>query len=36
MGAPKAVLPQAETEMKASKAEGWNPDFSGWSEKSVS
>lgn len=29
MGAPKAVFPWAESEMKAGKAEGWNPDFSG-------
>lgn len=29
MGAPKAVFPWTETELKAGKAEGWNPVFSG-------
>lgn len=35
MGAPKARLSWAETELKAGKTETWNPEFSGWAENDI-
>lgn len=35
MGTSKARFAQAETELKAGKSHGWNPEFSGWTENSI-